>query len=68
MPTPTNREILEGAGLYSPDPQMTQQQIDAIESLTSEEVEALISAKAKLGPTFRDTTLSGGPRAGALLE
>ena len=48
----TNRERLEQAGLIDPDADLTQEQADAVESLTSGEVDALISAKDKLEPSF----------------
>ena len=48
----TNRERLEQEGLIDPDADFTSEQRDAVESLTSEEVDALISAKYKLEPVF----------------
>lgn len=48
-----NKEILEQAGLIAPNADLTSEQNDAIESLTSEEVEALLSTKNKLGPVFQ---------------
>jgi hypothetical protein len=49
----TNRETLEQAGLLAPNADLTQEQWDAIDSLTDEEVDALISTRAKLGPVFQ---------------
>jgi hypothetical protein len=49
----TNRETLEQAGLLDPNADLTQEQWDAIDSLTSGEVDALISTKSKLGPVFQ---------------
>lgn len=49
----TNRETLEQAGLIEPNADLTQEQWDAIDSLTDEEVDALISTRSKLGPVFQ---------------
>lgn len=48
----TNRETLEQAGLLEPNADLTQEQWDAVDSLTDEEVDALISTRSKLGPAF----------------
>ena len=48
----TNCERLEQAGLMEPDADLSSEQRDAIESLTSGEVDSLISTKAKLGSVF----------------
>jgi ABC-type amino acid transport substrate-binding protein len=55
----TNRGRLEQEGLIDPDTVLSTEQDQAIESLTSEEVDALISTKAKLGPAFRDQAVIG---------
>ena len=60
----TNRERLEEAGLIDPKGVLSKEQEDAIESLTSEEVDALISTKAKLGSVFQGE--SAGPRCGVV--
>jgi hypothetical protein len=49
----TNRWKLEQAGLIDPDADLSPEQANAIDSLTNEEVDALISARAKLGPVFQ---------------
>jgi hypothetical protein len=43
---------LESAGLLKPDAELTQEQLDAVESLTDEEIDALISVDKKLTPDF----------------
>ena len=48
----TNREILESAGIIKDGSQFTPEQYASIESLSEEEVEALISSKSKLGEDF----------------
>lgn len=48
----TSLERLTQAGLVEPTHQFDQDEKDAIESLTSGEVEALISSKEKLGEDF----------------
>ena len=53
----TNRERLEQAGLIDPDADLTSEQNDAVESLTSGEVDALISAKDKLEPSFGQSSM-----------
>jgi hypothetical protein len=62
----TNRERLEQVGLVDPDAALSQEQEDAIERLTSEEVDALISVKAKLGPVFQGQSV--GIRCGLLID
>jgi len=56
----TNRERLENAGIVDPDATWSQQQTNAIESLTSGEVEALISVREKIDAVF---PLTGEPAA-----
>lgn len=60
----TNRERLEQSGLIEPDADLTKEQEDAIESLTSGEVDALISTKDKLSPVFKGLFI--GPRCGLM--
>ena len=48
----TNLDRLEQAGLVEPNYQFDQDEKDAIESLSSAEVDALISSKEKLGEDF----------------
>lgn len=48
----TNREKLEGAKIIKKTETFTPAQEKAIESLTDEEVKALISVKDKLKPDF----------------
>jgi hypothetical protein len=48
----TKRERLESAGLLKPDAELTQEQLDAVESLTDDEIDALISVDKKLTPDF----------------
>jgi hypothetical protein len=55
----TNREILEQADLIDPSAQLSQAQSDAIESLTTAEVDSLISTKGKLGPVFHNQAVTG---------
>jgi len=55
----TNRERLESWGLIEPDADLTNDQTQAIESLTSGEVDGLISTKSKLGPAFRGVSVPG---------
>jgi hypothetical protein len=55
----TNRDRLEQADLIDPDADLSTEQEQAIESLTSGEVDALISTKAKLGPVFRSADVIG---------
>lgn len=56
----TNRERLENAGIVDPDATWSQQQTNAIESLTAGEVDALISVKDKVDDVF---PLTGEPAA-----
>jgi hypothetical protein len=50
----TNVTRLRTAGILDPTKELTQDQIDAIESLTGQEVSALISSQAKLYPEITD--------------
>ena len=56
----TNRERLENAGIVDPNATWSQQQTNAIESLTAGEVDALISVKDKVEDVF---PLTGEPVA-----
>jgi hypothetical protein len=51
----TNLERLKQAGLVPDDYEFDQNEEAAIESLTNEEVNALISSKQKLGEDFINT-------------
>jgi hypothetical protein len=62
----TNRERLEQGGLIDPDADYTSEQNDAVESLTSGEVDALISARDKLEPVFGGQSIF--PRFGLLID
>ena len=59
----TNREKLENANIVNPNVSWNQEQTDAIESLTEEEVDTLISVKDKLDEIF---PLTGEPVAPVL--
>ena len=61
----TNRQRLEQEGLIDPDADLTSEENDAVESLTSAEVDALISAKYKLEPVFGQSIY---PRFGLLVD
>jgi hypothetical protein len=63
----TNRERLEQAGLIDPNADLSPEQDNAIDSLTSEEVDALISTKSKLGPVFQGQR-SSDIRFGLLID
>ena len=57
----TNRERLENAGIVDPNATWNQQQTDAIEGLSEEEVDALISVREKLGNIFPTTGEPSAP-------
>ena len=65
MISQTNYERLEDAGLIVRDHEFTEDELAAIESLTSTEVDAIISAAEKLTSTLEDT--SGGAIRGIIL-
>ena len=48
----SNRKLLESAGIIESDAKLTAEQETAIESLSKEEVNAIISAKDKLAGAF----------------
>lgn len=56
----TNRQRLENAGIVESTATWTPEQTDAVEDLTEEEIDALISVKTKLGNLF---PLTGQPVA-----
>jgi hypothetical protein len=53
----TNREKFEAAGAIDPDAELTPEEDDAVESLTPQEVDALISARNKLGDVSKNTAM-----------
>ena len=56
----TNLERLQQAGLVPDEYEFNQNEKDAIESLTDEEVNGLISSKEKLGENFINTHMPHG--------
>jgi hypothetical protein len=56
----TNLERLQQAGLVPDEYEFNQNEKDAIESLTDEEVNGLISSKEKLGEDFINTHMPHG--------
>ena len=50
----TNVEILTEAGIIDPEKELNQDQIDAINSLSTAEVNGLISSRGKLSPYISD--------------
>jgi len=49
-----NIDKLQAAGIIASDAQLSQEHQDVVNSLTPEEVSALISVKGKLTPSFQD--------------
>ena len=65
----SNRKRLEEAGMLEPGYKLTRAQSDALESLTTQEVEILISARNKLSKAFRSPGTRGiiGPPKRAII-
>ena len=54
-----NRKKFERAGMIDPGAELTPEQSDAVENLTAQEVESLISAKKKLNDAWRGAKSRG---------
>ena len=63
MSTPTNKSRLINAGILDAQKSLTQEQDEAIDSLTAGEVDALISAAEKLADFDPAQDIIGIPRA-----
>ena len=55
------RKRLEDGGVLDPKARLSKEQSDALESLSTEEVEAVISARKKLKNVFPSTPIIPGP-------
>jgi len=62
MSTPTNKSRLINAGILDAQKSLTQEQDDAIDSLTTGEVDALISVQEKLSVFDPAEEIIGIPR------
>jgi hypothetical protein len=51
----SNKSRLIDAGIVNPEKTLSEEQDEAIESLSEEEVDSLISSREKLAPSISDT-------------
>lgn len=65
----TNLERLQQAGLIEVKHPLTPKEVESVNALSSAEIDALISIKAKLGDDFftRKVEMEGGHRMGTVI-